>query len=356
MTKIYYNNLDGLRAFAAIGVMLFHANISYFWYGWAGIEIFFVISGFLITSILLDSKKTENYFSVFYMRRALRIFPIYYLVLFFTLFYCIIQNINIGEIYYCFFYIQNFPLSYHNWKDINIPSFLNHTWSLAVEEQFYLFFPAIVYFFNKKSLLYFCILMVFLSICMKIFLNYFIPNNPIIWANTISCLDFLLCGAILSIFHTKSNKHQISIFLFYISLIFTFFYVIFIYFIFRKIPFSFPFLLTKLDGILFWIWFLPITTYLIHFLVITKNKIIVMIFCNPLSSYLGKISYGIYLFHYPVFYFMNILFVKLGFSNGLKSIVFIVCSKILLTIIISILSWEFFEKRILLLKNKFNYK
>src|ERR1041384_1172054 len=73
--------LDGLRAIAIAGVLLFHVEPRIFSIGWLGVVLFFVLSGYLITGILLDSRSRPNYFRSFYARRALRIFPAYYLLL-----------------------------------------------------------------------------------------------------------------------------------------------------------------------------------------------------------------------------------------------------------------------------------
>lgn len=80
--KNYYLPIDGLRAICFILIFLFHCQISGFQFGWIGVSIFFSISGFLITEILLKSKDRKNYFKAFYMRRLFRIFPVYYLLIF----------------------------------------------------------------------------------------------------------------------------------------------------------------------------------------------------------------------------------------------------------------------------------
>ncbi|EPB1839793.1 acyltransferase family protein [Escherichia coli] len=75
----HIQQLDGLRAFSVISVILYHLGIPGFGMGWLGVSFFFVLSGFLITRILIESKKDNNFFSNFYIRRSLRIFPLYYL-------------------------------------------------------------------------------------------------------------------------------------------------------------------------------------------------------------------------------------------------------------------------------------
>jgi peptidoglycan/LPS O-acetylase OafA/YrhL len=123
-------SLDGLRGLAILMVMLFH--FGQFRFGWTGVDLFFVLSGFLITGILLDTRDAQNYFGAFYMRRLLRIAPLYYfslLVIFFA------------------FRPEGLPwyaLYAQNWLSLSIPE-ATHFWSLAVEEQFYLVWPCVVY-------------------------------------------------------------------------------------------------------------------------------------------------------------------------------------------------------------------
>jgi peptidoglycan/LPS O-acetylase OafA/YrhL len=85
MDKIFYKPIDGLRAFCFLIVFLFHCNVSGFELGWAGVSVFFVISGFLIGGILIDSKGKSGFFKIFYARRILRIFPAYYLLVVFAI-------------------------------------------------------------------------------------------------------------------------------------------------------------------------------------------------------------------------------------------------------------------------------
>ncbi len=151
MKLIYYKNLDGIRAIAALMVMFFHffasikintptlsvlLKLSIF--GQTGVTLFFVLSGFLITRILISTKHNTDYFKNFYLRRTLRIFPLYYLfLLIYYYIYPLIFNTGFTPIkdqLYFYAYIQNFAETFH-WT-ANGP---NHFWSLAVEEHFYLF-------------------------------------------------------------------------------------------------------------------------------------------------------------------------------------------------------------------------
>jgi peptidoglycan/LPS O-acetylase OafA/YrhL len=155
--------LNGLRAIAITLVFFAHACLfipeinpvakivrAYMSIGWIGVDLFFVVSGFLITGILLDTKTAENYFSGFYARRVLRIFPLYYAVLTFVLLgAALLQNEGASAVlplpadrwvYYC--YLSNWVAL---WKGSWGPNYLGHFWSLAVEEQFYFVWPLLVW-------------------------------------------------------------------------------------------------------------------------------------------------------------------------------------------------------------------
>ena len=173
----YFKNLDGIRAIAVLMVMLSHfltplhskfnilqqlLNKSSM-LGQLGVSLFFVLSGFLITRILLNTKEKKQYFKNFYVRRILRIFPLYYLFL--ILFYYIFPFILDTEIpkfsqqLYYFTYLQNFAITF-KWDSVG-PI---HFWSLAVEEHFYIFWPFIIYFFKDNKVIRIIILLIVSSL------------------------------------------------------------------------------------------------------------------------------------------------------------------------------------------------
>lgn len=153
--------LDSLRAIAAIAVVWSHAAQAspgfrfapIVHWGWSAVDLFFVVSGYLITSIILEAQKSKHFLLNFYARRSLRIWPIYYLALFaFAL-----VNLVLGQPYPMdglpryLAYLQNVS---HYWGGQDPPfcKGFAHTWSLAVEEQFYLIWPAVVLFSGRKRL------------------------------------------------------------------------------------------------------------------------------------------------------------------------------------------------------------
>ncbi|MGY0038929.1 acyltransferase family protein [Pedobacter sp. NJ-S-72] len=147
----YFSGFNGLRAIAVLLVVLiFHGKIIFpgMYNGWIGVDLFFVISGFLITNILVKQKGTTNFFSNFYLRRSIRIFPLYYIVLLVAmLILYLIKRDQLTDLSYYFFYVQNIR-AISTEKYISL---LAHTWSLCIEEQFYLVWPVIVYFCPLKK-------------------------------------------------------------------------------------------------------------------------------------------------------------------------------------------------------------
>jgi peptidoglycan/LPS O-acetylase OafA/YrhL len=164
--------LDGLRGVAIAMVVVFHyvndavaAGAPRFMnvlirptsLGWSGVDLFFVLSGFLIGGILIDARESPNYFRVFYRRRLFRIFPLYFVflavVFFATHFSRSLQSVLQPMIPWqaCVTFCQNFWMSIHN--DMGAGA-VNPTWSLAIEEQFYLTIPAVIYFFRPRRLIW----------------------------------------------------------------------------------------------------------------------------------------------------------------------------------------------------------
>ena len=147
----YYRQLDGVRAIAALMVMfshffvlnhsdhgILHAVNKISVLGQTGVSLFFVLSGFLITRILLATKQSPGYFADFYIRRSLRIFPLYYffLALYFFIIPLIqhVPSVPWDHQFSYWIYLQNFAMIF-GWSQTGP----GHLWSLAIEEHFYLF-------------------------------------------------------------------------------------------------------------------------------------------------------------------------------------------------------------------------
>lgn len=176
--------LDGVRGVAILTVMFYHFyehfNGPHLWdrviyyvieCGWAGVDLFFVLSGFLITRNLLDAKGHSHYFRNFYGRRILRIFPLYYLSLlvFFFLVPSVLPTWNQNDIIY---YRQNQPWFWLHLSNMfsffkGYHGFLNHFWSLAVEEQFYLFWPAVIFLVKREYFPHLCLVFCLIGITFR---------------------------------------------------------------------------------------------------------------------------------------------------------------------------------------------
>lgn len=183
--------LDGVRGIAILLVLVFHAvklkpdvyPIDWLAYQltmsmWCGVDLFFVLSGFLITGILLDSRGGNRYFTNFYMRRTLRIFPLYYgaLVAVFVVYplvFALLRRPVVGkELYdtlwtnqfYAWTYTSNFVQA---WGAHRLPG-MGHFWSLAIEEQFYLAWPLCVYLMAPRTLLRFSVGLVIAVLALRI--------------------------------------------------------------------------------------------------------------------------------------------------------------------------------------------
>ena len=164
--------LDGVRGFAVLGVACSHlfpatphspleAFVhSTFAFGASGVDLFFVLSGFLITGILFDSLPDPGFFRKFYARRVLRIFPLYYGVLAAFAVAALVFGLNFHhQLLSLALYLQNTHLVAQPIRDYFGPTGLPlpHFWSLAIEEQFYLVWPVTVYFLRTRHrLLIFC--------------------------------------------------------------------------------------------------------------------------------------------------------------------------------------------------------
>jgi len=217
----HYLELDGLRGIAIILVLLFHAFLELKWdspaisavakvptAGWVGVDVFFVLSGFLITGILLDTKSNFAYFRNFYARRALRIFPVYYLVMatvflvlpLFGLFTTDGLRLIQSRQLWLWSHLTNLGFVYHrkvwassDWLD------LTHLWSLAVEEQFYLFWPVIVYFLPNRGLKIACAGCIAISFLLRFSLWQLGMRNGALYFPTPCRLDGLAIGALVAI-------------------------------------------------------------------------------------------------------------------------------------------------------------
>ena len=170
--------------------------------GWSGVDLFFVLSGFLITGILLDSRDSVTYFRTFYIRRVLRIFPLYFCYLFVILVVCRegwrwYAGVDLSQSSNPWWFITYLQ----NWKPEGSPGdrFLDHLWSLAIEEQFYLVWPALVWLVPRRRLSWVCAGVVAGAFILRCWMSMSGVPGLRIYSLTPCRLDCLAVGAFLAV-------------------------------------------------------------------------------------------------------------------------------------------------------------
>ncbi len=196
----------------AIAAVLFH-NLSIFvpsgtlwdklWNafvesGWVGVQLFFVLSGFLITGILLDDRDSPRAIRVFYIRRSLRIFPVYYALLFVYFvvlppFFPFLRR-PVSESVWYWVYLSNW-----SWLHYGILPGIGHLWSLAVEEQFYVVWPWVAVFTRPRTLARICVAVVVLSLASRAVLHRLHVSDLWLYSATICRADALAMGALVAL-------------------------------------------------------------------------------------------------------------------------------------------------------------
>ncbi len=361
-TNKHYPELDGLRGVAILMVIAFHyfPNVYLFKFGWAGVDLFFVLSGFLISSRLVPYINDKGIILQFYRNRLLRIIPLYFLflIVFFLVWFFFASK---ETLFHNPFYKKNwytFFLFIQNWIYIHFPKqpieSLNHFWSLAVEEQFYIFFPAFILLTRKpKRILAGALVLIFtILICRNLYFLIFSSNYQSIYWNTFFRADSFLIGSVLFILfnYYKESKGVFKIYnyFFFASLIF----IVAGACIYQSILMSNPSFQT------FGYTCIPVIFgYILLQCINRHNHTLILIASNSILQYVGKISYGLYIFHWPI-YFMGFGVLSKIFKNQninyAQLYALNICSSILITFLISHLSYKYFESYFLNFKKSFN--
>lgn len=350
----YYRSLDGIRGIAALIVVIFHfftypnslylSNLDFYhkltWFGQHGVTVFFVLSGFVITRILLKTRENENYFTTFYKKRALRIFPLYYL---FLIIYFLVTPLLYNSTWVSFklqlplyFYLQNFSQVLH--IKVNGPG---HLWSLAVEEHFYLLWPLAIYLVKPKHVGK----MIALSIIVIFLLKYFMLERGFsISKFTFTRIDDILLGAYLSELEFKKSflrKNIGNVFALAALSVIPLSSIVYV------LSTSYPFLIEMSKFVLV----AMVSFSLIGFLILYNDKkelVFNRILCSGILQYLGRISYGIYVWHILALAFLNKFFIsKILFIDILITVG--------LTILLAHVSYYYYEIIFIKLKNKNKY-
>jgi peptidoglycan/LPS O-acetylase OafA/YrhL len=353
MKLTYRPEIDGLRAIAVIAVILYHAQLTIFGHqpfkgGFIGVDVFFVISGYLITSIILKELVTTGSFSFkhFYERRIRRILPALLFVMLVSLPFAwmyllpdslidfsksILFSLGFTSNFYFWYSGQQYFDGWAMYKP-----FL-HTWSLSVEEQFYILFPIILLITFKYFRNYIIHILIFgfvISLGLAEWTGRNYPSASFYFLHT--RMWELLAGSILASFeitlgHRSKNKTlnlilpSIGLFLIGNSILF----------LNDKIFHPFFYTFSSIIGVCLIIWFS------------SKNEMITKILSTKLLVGVGLISYSLYLWHFPIFAFMRLTEMTPG-GNLIKKIVLVI-----IIFITSFVSYYFIEQPARNKNNKF---
>jgi|SRR5579871_4208081 len=354
--KGHIPELDGLRGVAILSVILFHFgsprlhpgalhNIMEF--GWAGVDLFFVLSGFLITGILLRTRGSNRYFLNFYVRRILRIFPLYYGCIF-LLFVVILPFVHAGpwfqlrsEQAWYWLHLSNFRTA---WGPFSV-SPVGHFWSLAVEEQFYLVWPVVILLLPEPTLLWLCMLIPLASSALRSMpaLQEIARTHPeFLYRMTFCRLDGLALGACVAIVARNENLARAAV-----PMV-------------RRyvLPFSAAGLATIMAADqtanyagrwMSMIGYSVVALFLasVLLLIVVRNSPTHFLLPGWLISF-GKYSYGVYMFHLPILF----LLVRLLRIDGLLGCIAAVVIGGATSFFLAYISWCVYEVRFHRLKDR----
>lgn len=364
--------LDGYRGMAILLVFLYHSDFSDPLYnsgflnlfyeklmkvGWTGVDAFFVLSGFLITGILLDTRSGSHFFRNFYIRRILRIWPIYYVVLI-ILIWLLPLVLNNNEFARQLSQYQGwYWLNLQNWLFISFvetPTFPTlHFWSLAVEEQFYLIWPLLIYFFPKQLLSWLCGTIILLAVAIRSWLlltnSVTLSSMDDVYYNTFCRMDALATGALIALWMRSELMLPWLLRASRSALIFS------------GVSLSIIF---AIQGD-FDCYNLPLQYIGFSLLAIFFGALLVLVVAQPQDSLLvrvltwsplkrlGTISYGFYVYHFLVIGMLKDSLRQYSFNSQILNHLVAVLLYGVVTLIVSLLSWYCLERPILSLKTYF---
>jgi peptidoglycan/LPS O-acetylase OafA/YrhL len=352
--------LDGLRGIAILMVLVVHLSylpnsgprhplvVSLLGAGAVGVDLFFVLSGFLITGILLDTRHQPHYFRNFYARRTVRIFPLYYGVLIVTLLLVpailhLSQQTPRAWDLWLWTYTYNLPMA---WPALGRPTQPNlnfgHFWTLAVEEQFYLIWPLVVFLLNKRTLYAALAGMVLAAAVRAWTMSHIGIENDVAKFFTLARCDGLCVGALLAVVVRRHNIRALArwatpVFLMAIIL--------------------FPLLLLDRHtfGALKWLnqtlTVLAFGAALVILLDTRPTSLLHRTVTHPILLFFGKYSYAIYIFHY----LLKPQFERIFASGKIGAAPFVLLASACATLL-AFASWHLYEKHFLKLKRFFEYQ
>jgi peptidoglycan/LPS O-acetylase OafA/YrhL len=347
----YWQSLDGLRAVAVGIVMLAHAGSPFPRSGGVGVDIFFVLSGFLITGIL--SKEFQRYGSIsrkhFYIRRLLRLTPaLLACVLLFIILSLISHHaVRFDVVAIALTYTSNYAIALFNY-DLDS---LAHCWSLAIEEQYYLLWPFVVLFIerNIRTSLSKCLALLSLSLALALYRAAMVGTFDAARINFAldTRMDGLVMGSALAYFvaflETRKEEVAVGRFLHLLSKFVVPVSIFGVLAIMHFITWGNPWM-----GRLGYTLVAGASCVIVTDLVASPFSLIRAILEKPVLTYFGKISYGLYLYHFPIYHFVEY---TLDDFNRAYVVLVMVAS----TVATASLSYFLLEKPILRLKKHYGH-
>lgn len=384
----YIPSLDGLRGLAVLVVVFAHSTMGMVQpltrtgdilvHKAAGhvnvaMDVFFVLSGFLITGILADSKGQPNYYRNYFARRSLRVFPLYYA--FILLLFIVLPALGIvipdeqamRERWTYFLYLQNIPFAVRG----DIPEPTGYLWSMAVEEQYYLFWPLVVLAASNRTLQKICLATIPLMVIVRFALVAQGASFVLLYVTTLLRMDALLMGSFLALRVREpggvEQLRRIAKPLFVVSSILEV----------AMIAYK-PIVSLLLTGTLFGVAgadlaidrYVQAARFTAHALWAGSALILIAdadmrgrvwrSFAHPVMRMFGKYSYATYMFHVPLLLFAEsrgISATRLPLVGGAQWPRAILLYLLLLgaSLALAALSWRFFEEPMLRLKRLFPY-
>ena len=305
----YLPELDGLRGIAIMLVMGYHylPKTGLFTFGWSGVDLFFVLSGFLISSRIIPYLENKNWRTQFYRNRFLRIAPLYFafLLVFFGGWFLFTSTATREAVPFYREHGWTFFLFIQNWSFIQhateLKTHLAHLWSIAIEEQFYLVFPLLLVWLKKrKSAIVYAILLVLLIMVSRSYYYGWILQNKdfdkVYW-NSFFRLDAFIIGYLLYQFITIFHDSKKAVWLFRIVSILSLTATAIAIVIGNSAGMYNPYFghagLTAV----------AIIYALLIFSSINKEQSAIARICRyRFLRFTGKISYGLYIFHWPLLF------------------------------------------------------
>ncbi|QBQ15040.1 acyltransferase family protein [Acinetobacter haemolyticus] len=278
----YIKVLDGLRGIAILLVMISHIFRQYYPAGWIGVEIFFVLSGYLITNSILHSGSLKE----FYKKRFLRLVPPLMFFIIVYLFFSYFLNIENSILL-----ISSVLLFFSNWMfafNLLPKEYLTHLWSLAVEEQFYLIWSIIIFYIKKKVFIYFLFFLTFVY-------KFHVLNMGVFWSEFYYRTDtrissFILGSCLYFLIKNKTNNKFLINFFVFISLVFIIYFGI----------------NARVYNAIQWFFIINCSVALLIFFSRDESNVFNRFLSFKWLVYIGKISYGLYIWHYCIYKYLRV--------------------------------------------------